>query len=420
LDLTFSFIRSFILSTDILRLPVADESLLDTYARFRDSGPVVQVELPGGVRAWAVTTHAAVREVLTGDDKMFGKHSSHWAALQDGAVPADWPLLPLVLGEHMLVQDGAAHRRLRGLLSSAFTPSRVEALRPRVRQITDELCDSVATRGAHGDAVDLIPVFADQLPMAVICELFGVPGPDRAQLRGWTQALFSHLNTAEETHAAQQNLVGYLTSLLEEKRRNPGEDLTTALVQGHDDDNKLSAQELVDCLFLLIVAGNETTVHLLGHAIVGLLTNPDQLALAAAEDRWTDVVEEALRRTPPVAGAIFRYALEPMELAGVPIAAGDPLLLCIGGAATDPEHHGADADRFDITREQQGHLAFGHGPHFCLGAPLARLEGEIALRALFTRLPDMRLAIASSDIPYSPSFLTYGPLSLPVFTGTPR
>jgi cytochrome P450 len=306
------------------------------------------------------------------------------------------------------------------LLSKAFTRSRVEALRPRVGEIVDGLLDRVVAESAGGEmAVDMVPLFTEQVPTAVICELFGIPQPRRSQLRGWTQTLFSQVSPPEEIYAAQQDLVAYLGELVEEKRHNPGEDLTTALVRAHHDEDSLSSQELVDSLFLLLIAGHETTVHLLGHAIVNLLGHRDQLARARAAGLWENVVEETLRLNPPVSGSVFRYALEPVEVAGVSIPAGDPLLLCIGGAATDTEHHGPDADTFDITREQRGHMAFGHGVHMCLGAPLARLEANVALSKLFGRLPEMKEAVSLDDIPYSPSFLTYGPLSIPVLPGTP-
>lgn len=403
-----------------LRLPAPDEPLPRTYARFREAGPMVPVELPGGIRAWAATTHDAVREVLSGENKTFGKHSSHWRALREGEVPPDWPLLPLVLGEHMLMQDGAEHRRLRRLLSKAFTRARVEALRPGIEEIVGGLLDRVVELSADGaETVDLVPLFSEQVPMAVICDLFGVPADARSRLRDWTQTLFSQAAAPAEILAAQQGLFGYLGELIEDKRRRPLDDLTTALVQAHEDEDRLSSQELVDSLFLLLVAGHETTVHLLGHAIVNLLGHPGQLSLTIADGRWEDVIEETLRLNPPVSGSVFRYALRPVEIAGASIAEGDPVLLCIGGAATDPAQHGPDADVFDITREREAHLAFGYGVHSCLGAPLARLEARVALPALFTRLPAIKPAIPLDEIPYSPSFLTYGPLSIPVLPGTP-
>ncbi|MCE7007136.1 cytochrome P450 [Kibdelosporangium philippinense] len=394
----------------VYRLPALGEALPLTYARFRAAGPVIPVELPGGVQVWAVTTYAAVREVLEGDDIRFGKHYSHWAALRDGQVPGGWPFLPLVYGEHMLMRDGSAHGRLRNLLMREFTAERIEALKESVAKIVDSLIAAVV---AEGKVADLVPSFAEQVPMAVICELFGIPAGDRARLRSWTRTLFSHEATAEETHLAGQRLIAFMTALADWKRQEPGDDLTSALVRDQNDD-QLSLQELVDCLYLILIAGHETTLHMIGHAIVGLLANPSQLTLAMGENRWADVVEEALRRTPPVYGSLFRYALADTEVAGKQVFEGDALLLCIGGSGTDPAQHGPLADQFDITRDQKGHLAFGHGPHQCIGAPLARIEGEMALSALFNRLPDMKPAIPVDEIPYSPSFLTYGPLSIPV------
>ncbi|MEV0850145.1 cytochrome P450 [Streptomyces sp. NPDC049954] len=398
----------------LAQLPVADEALPATFARFRASGPVVPLELPAGVRAWAATTHAAVREVLDGDDRAFGKHVTHWKALNEGRVPKDWVLMPIVVGDHMLMRDGAEHRRLRRLLAKAFTPARVEGLRPRLEAITDDLLDRLADDLGGAEPTDLTALFAEPLPIAVISELFGIPEARRPGIREATRVLYSHTSTPGQAHEAHRDLVTSLRDLVQEKRHHPGDDLTTALVHARDEEQGLTEQELVDSLFLLLIAGHETSVHMLGHALVHLLRHPDQLASALAGDRWDAVVDETLRLNPPVAASVFRYALRDVRVAGVTIPAGDPVLLCLGGAATDPEHHGPDVDRFDIAREQRGHLAFGHGPHFCLGAPLARLEGRTALSRLFRRFPGLTLACSPEDVPYSPSFLTYGPLSVPV------
>jgi cytochrome P450 len=379
---------------------------------------VVPLELPGGVRAWAATTHAAVRAVLDGEGKVFGKHSSHWAALRDGRVPADWPFLPVVLGEHLLHQDGDAHLRLRRLMSTGFTPARVLALRPRIEQIVDDLLDRVIADAADGKDIDLVPAFAEKLPIAVISELFGVPETERDKIRGWTRVLFAHTTTPEEAAAAHQRLVGFLHDLVDAKRRTVGDDLTSALVTAHDGGDSLSTPELIDCLFLLLIAGHETSLHMLGQGVINLLSHPEQLVLTKAGDRWDDVVEETLRLSPPVAAAMFRYALTDVEVADVTIPAGDAVLLCYGGAATDPDQHGPGASEFHINRERREHLAFSHGPHYCLGAPLARLEGRVGLERLFERLPHIGLAVEPDEIPYSPSFLTYGPLSVPVSIGT--
>ncbi|GAA4232430.1 cytochrome P450 [Streptosporangium album] len=396
--------------------PVPGEPVPQTLAHLRKLGPVVPIELPGGVSVWAVTSQDAIFELLSNDNKLFSRNPRHWSALQDGAVPADWPMRPVVEGEHLQVLDGADHRRLRGLISRAFTPSRVEALTPRIEKITNELLDGVV---AAGDGVDLVSAFTEPLPISVISELFGVPVPDRPRLRKWTQVLISHTSTGEETAAANRDLLAYLGELVEQKRRVPGDDLTSGLVRVHDEDDRLTGSELVAILWLMVIAGHETTVHLLGNAIVALCAHPEQRALAIAGDRWSQVVEEALRSGASVATSPFRYAVTDVTLAGVRILAGEPLLVCYGGAGTDTDRHGEGADRFDITREQTGHLAFGHGPHFCIGAPLARLEGAIALSALFSRLPDLNLAVAPAELLYSPSFMTYGPLALPVSLGVP-
>ncbi|NYI04778.1 cytochrome P450 family protein [Allostreptomyces psammosilenae] len=394
-------------------LPDPDgEPVPDTYARLREAGPVVPVELPGGVAAWAVASHATAREVFGGDNRRFSKHPRNWPALHDGTVPADWSLRPLIAGDNLLMKDGAEHRRLRGLLAQAFTPARVETLRPRVERIVADLLDAVE---AADGVVDLVPAFTEPLPMMVICELFGVPEEDRPLLRRHSRVLFSGTHGAQEMAAASAGLLEYLAGLVEARRAHPRDDLTTALVRAGDQGDRLTPEELVGTLSVLVIAGHETTEHLLGRAVVALLDHPGQLRLALAEDRWDAVVEETLRRYSPVTGVMFRYPVEPVEIAGVPLAAGQPLLLGVAGAATDPAQHGPDADRFDITREQRGHLAFGHGPHFCLGAPLARLEARIALRALFGRLPRLRLAAPSATLPHTRSILTHGPVTLPVW-----
>ncbi|WP_370418423.1 cytochrome P450 [Streptomyces sp. QH1-20] len=390
--------------------PAPGELLPDTLARLRSHAPVTLVELPGGVRAWAVTGHEALAELLAGDHKTVTRNPRHWTALHNGDVPADWPLLPLFQGEHLQVQDGAAHRRLRSLLGRAFTPARAQALAPRIEETAAALLQAMA---AAGTEADLVTDFTEPLPIAVICALYGVPAADRAQFRPWAHVLIGHDSTAEQSADAHQAMYAYLAELVERKRREPGDDLTSQLVRVRDENGTLSDTELVANLWLMLMAGHETTVHLLGQAILALCTDPKQRALALSEDRWADVVEETLRRHPPFQASPFRYALTDLTLAGVDIAAGDALLVGYGGAGTDPARYGPRADHFDLTREQTGHLSFGHGPHYCIGAQLARLEGRIALSALFTRFPDLQLTLTLDQIPYSPSFITYGPLSLP-------
>ena len=405
------------MTTSLPAFPAMDESPLDTCIRLREIAPVVEVEFPGGVPAYLALTHNAVREILAGDNKTFARDPKHWPALHDGSIPEDWPLRAIVQGDHLSTKDGDDHRRLRGLVGKAFTPGRVQAMQPRIQEIVDQLLDGVV---AAGDGVDLVPTFTEALPMAVICELFGIPESERARLRKWTAALLAHTTPPAEAFATQKALMAYLYELAERKQQEPGDDLTSGLVQARDRDDKLTTDELVAVLWLMLVAGHETTVHLLGYAIVALSAHPDQLALAKAEDRWADVVEETLRYRHSVMMTSFRFTLTDVTIADVTIPKGNAVGVVYQASGIDPERYGETADQFDITRKQTDGLGFGHGPRYCIGAPLARLESRLALASLYRRLPDLSLAIDPDDIPYSPSFFTVGPLSLPIRLGNGR
>ncbi|NEA25332.1 cytochrome P450 family protein [Actinomadura bangladeshensis] len=394
--------------------PAADEKPLDTCIRLREIAPVVEVEFPGGVAAYLALTHDAVKEVLAGDNKTFLREPENWPALYDGTIPEDWPLRAVVQGGHLSTKDGDDHRRLRGLVGKAFTPARIQAMEPRVQQIVDDLLDNVV---AAGDGVDLVPAFTEAVPMSVICELFGIPASDRTQMRNWTATLLAHTTPPEEAFATQKALQAYLHELVDRKRETPGDDLTSGLVQAHDEGDRLTTEELVGVLWLMLVAGHETTVHLLGHAILALAEHPDQLALAKAENRWDDVVEETLRYRHSVMMTSWRFTAQDVTIAGVDVPKGQAVGVVYQVAGLDPAEHGETADQFDITREQNTRLSFGHGPRYCIGASLARLEGRLALAALYRRLPDLALAIDPQDVPYSPSFFTIGPLSIPVTLG---
>ncbi|MGI5205449.1 cytochrome P450 family protein [Spirillospora sp. CA-108201] len=405
------------MTTSLPAFPAPAESPLDTCVRLREIAPVVEVEFPGGVPAYLALTHRAAREILAGDNKTFARDPKHWPALHDGSIPEDWPLRAIVQGDHLSTKDGDDHRRLRGLVGRAFTPGRAQGMEPRIQEIIDGLLDDVV---AAGDGVDLVPSFTEALPMAVICELFGVPEPERSRLRKWTAALLAHTTPPEEAFETQRALMAYLYELAERKRLDPGDDLTSGLVQARDRDDRLTTDELVAVLWLMLVAGHETTVHLLGHAVTALSAHPDQLALAMAEDRWGDVVEETLRYRHSVMMTSFRFTLTDVTIADVLIPKGNAVGVVYQASGLDPRHYGETADRFDITREQSDGLGFGHGPRYCIGAPLARLESRLALASLYRRLPDLALAIDPDDIPYSPSFFTIGPLSLPVSLGADR
>lgn len=364
-------------------------------ARLRAAGAVVRVELPGGVLAWAVTKQQAARQVLA--DPLFVKELSAWGAWRRGEVPPDWPLLPLVAVANMTTATGADHTRLRTLVARAFTPARVARLRPRIEAVTAELLD--ALDGQRPDTpVDLRARFALPLPVRVICELFGVPAETDghnglgARIRAGCAELFGTAQTPEQAHTAHLRIRGALGELADLRRDHPGDDLTSALVTAHADHDRLSRAELVDTLLLMLVAGHETTVNLVTNAVLALLTHPDQLALVqAGRIGWETVVEETLRWDAPVANLPFRYATADTVVAGQPIAAGEAVLLCYLALGRDSGQHGPAAARFDLTRPATAHLSFGHGPHFCLGAALARAEAGIALSALFARFPDLTL-----------------------------
>ncbi|MCK2213270.1 cytochrome P450 [Actinomadura sp. ATCC 31491] len=399
-----------------LPLPAPAERTSETIGRYRDqSGPVVRIELPGRVPAWLVSSYELVNEVLTNDGVLYSKNPRNFTALHDGSIPADWPLRQLIEGDHLLTKDGEDHRRLRGLINRAFTPARVQRLEPRVRQITDDLLRQVAREARHAPEVDLVPLFTEPLPVIVICELFGVPEGEQFQIRDWSNTLLSHAAGPEQVAAAGAGLLGYLGDYIRRRREEPGDDLTTALIRAQEEDgDRLSDEELLWILWLVLIAGHETTVHLIANAVVALCADPEQLAFARDKDAWEQVVEEALRSRNSVVGVMFRYPLRDVRLGGTTVGAGEPIMVSLSSTGTDPAKFGPDAGRFDLARVPDVHLAFGRGPHFCLGAPLARLEARVALSSLFARFPRLRLAVPPGEIRYTSSLITEGPVALPV------
>ncbi|WP_189134438.1 cytochrome P450 family protein [Wenjunlia tyrosinilytica] len=358
-------------------------------AQLRDIAAAVEVELPDGVTAWAVPRHEALHRLLS--DPRVAKGAEHWSALANGEVPETWPMIGIVSGKSMMTADGQSHRRLRALVSEAFTPRRTEALRPRVEQITHELLDALAAE-APGP-VDLRERFAYPLPMSVISELLGVPEEDRDMLHELSVSIVSTSTGPADVLATQRAMYGYLDSLVAAKRRSPADDVTSALIATHDEGDRLNETELAGTLVLLIVAGHGTTLNLITNATRALLTHPEQLALVRYGSRsWEAVVEETLRWDSPVNQFPMRYALEDIDVDGTVIPKGAAILASYASTGRDSAFHGEDADRFDITRGPTRHLAFGHGPHFCLGAALARMQAHIALAALFDRFPGLTLA----------------------------
>ncbi|MEU3308278.1 cytochrome P450 [Nocardiopsis sp. NPDC006832] len=359
----------------------------------------------------AVTDHAVLTEALAHPGVR--KELRHWRAWNDGEIPMDWPLVSWVAPDNMLTADGDRHRRLRTLVSQAFTPRRVEALRPRVREITSELLEEITAAGT--ETVDLKEALALPLPITVISELFGVAPEHRDVLHRMMHTVFDASTTPEEAVRLHGEMQTFLADLAAAKAKNPGDDLTSALLEARaEGEERLSQSELVWTLILMIGAGYETTMNLIGNSVYALLTHPDQLELVrSGRASWSDVVEETLRWDASIQYLPLRYTAEEVTLGGVTVPAGEALLMGFGPAGRDPKHHGADAEGFDLTREQRGHLAFSYGPHFCLGAGLARLEGTTALEMLFERFPGLAL---SGEAVREPSIVASGWSVLPVRT----
>ncbi|RAJ63414.1 cytochrome P450 [Streptomyces sp. Amel2xB2] len=385
--------------------------------RLRARGPAVPVTLPGEVEAYAVTGHAELREFLT--DPRVAKHARHFTALQEGRVPEGWPLAVFATVEGMTTADGADHRRLRGLVSKAFTVRRVESLRPRVAELAASLLDALPRAADADGTVDLREHFAYPLPMGVISELLGVESALRDRLHHLSGVLVSTSSEPAEVIAANREIVQVLAQVVAARRAAPGDDLTSALVAARETDgDRLSETELVGTLLLMIVAGHETTLNLITNAVRALCAHPAQLALVrAGSASWDDVVEETLRYDSPVSYFPFRYPTADLAVGGTVIPAGTPVLAGYSSAGRDPRTYGEDAAVFDVTRADKRHLSLGHGPHFCLGAPLARMEAAIALEALFARHPGLGLAVPEGELTPLPSFVGNSTRTLPVRLG---
>lgn len=304
---------------------------------------------------------------------------------------------------NMLTVDPPDHTRLRRLAAKAFTPHTIEGLRPRIQQIADELLDGVMEQGK----MDVIADYAYPLPIIVISEMLGIPAADRNGFRQWTHELGQAAldpGQGEAVAAALEEFVQYIKSLLEEKRIHPGPDVTSGLVQAYDDGDKLSENELLSTIWLLITAGHETTVNLIGNGVLALLRHPEQMRMLQEDPSLLpSAVEELLRFAGPIM-ITSRIAGEDITLRGKHIRKGEIVLVSLAGANIDA-HKFSNPEALDITREENEHLAFGKGIHLCLGAPLARLEGQIAFGTLLRRLPQLQLAVEPEQLAYNYSTL---------------
>ncbi|MFE1439031.1 cytochrome P450 [Streptomyces sp. NPDC058739] len=388
-------------------------------ARLLAEGAVARVLLPGGIEGMAVLGHEALKEFLAHPD--VAKDARHFTALREGRIPEGWPLATFATVRGMTTADGDDHRRLRSLVSRAFTARRVTELRPRVEELTETLLDGLArAAAADGGVADLRRHFALPLPMSVISELLGVAPEFRDRLHQLSsQVVATDIGPAQAV-AANRELVAVLGAIAAAKAEAPGDDLTSALVAARDEDgDRLSHEELIGTLVLMIIAGHETTLNLITNAVRALCRRREQLDLVRkGEAGWGDVVDETLRWDAPVSYFPFRYPVRDLTVDGTVVPAGTPVLAGYSAAGRDTAAYGPDAGRFDVTRPRRAdavrHLSLGHGAHYCLGAPLARLEAGIALERLFTRFPDLDLAVPESGLVRHAGFVGNSVRTLPV------
>lgn len=380
------------------------------------AGPAMLVDILG-VTVWSVSDPAVLRSLLN-DPRVSKDAGLHWPQFISGEIAEKWPLVLWVNTQNMFTAYGDEHRRLRRLVSKAFTARRTAAMTPRIEQITARILDRMATTPS-GETVDLREALAFPLPIQVIGDLMGLPEEVWPRFRTVADAVFDTTLSTEEARANTVALYGILTDLVASKRTTPGEDLTSALIDVRDeegDGSVLTEQELLDTLLLVISAGYETTVNLLDQAVTALLTHPEQLAhVREGRASWDDVIEETLRCLGPVSHLPLRYAVEDISLPeGIVIRQGEAILASYGAAGRHPGLHGETAGEFDVLRKDKQHLQFGHGAHFCLGAPLARAEARVALPALFDRFPDLALAVRPEELEPTMSLIINGHREVPL------
>jgi len=390
----------------------------ETYARMREESPVhVQPGLDGETPIWFVTRYDDVVELLTDNERFVVDPKLALTPAELEAHLADLEADERA-SENLLAKDGDDHRRLRRLVTKAFTPRIVEQLRPRIQQIADDLIDEVEARGN----MELVDDFAFPLPITVIAELLGVPVEDRERFRVWSSNVVMPALTPEDRELARRRgdeFIAYLDDLFAQRRAAPTDDLVSALVQAEDGGDTLSENELSSMVILLIVAGHETTVSLITNAVHALLSHPDQLAeLRADPALMPSAVDELLRFDSPVERTITRLVARDTELGGRRLERGAFVIAVIGSANRDASQF-PDPEKLDLGRAENRHVGFGRGPHYCLGAPLARLEAEIALGTLLRRLPGLRLAITEDDLYWRPIPLFRSLAELPVTWDVP-
>jgi cytochrome P450 len=407
------------------------ERAFPVYAVMREKGAVASVTLPTGEPIWFVTRYAEVLAMLKDDERFANDPSSaltdeEYALLFQQATEHLTPeqqemaaQIDEILRQHLLAVDPPDHSRLRRLVAIPFTPKFIERLRSRIQTIADTLLDAVQARAAQTGRreMELISDFAYPLPLTVISEMLGIPLADRDKFREWSQAAVS-FTPADRTNPAVTakliEFIAYLRRLVAEKHANPDDDLLSGLVLAETEGDKLSENELLSMIFLLIVAGHETTVNLIGNGTLALFEHPEQrVRLHQNPDLLKSAIEEMLRYYGPVEVSLTRWVRQDTELGGQRMRRGEQIVALLASANHDDVQF-PDPERFDVTREPNRHIAFGTGIHSCLGATLARLEGQIAFATLLSRMPDLALAIPRHEVRWRDATFLRGLTQLPV------
>lgn len=376
-----------------------------TYAQLREEDPVHQVRFPDGQNGWLVTRYADAEAVLK--DPRFIKDFSKLFGGSMGDMS--------VFTQNMLFSDPPDHKRLRGLAQKAFTPKMIEGMTGRIQEITDGLLDGIDGK----TTVNLIDRIAFPLPIIVICEILGVPSEDRDKFRMWSNSLIEGTSgeAGVSVYEHMNEFIRYLGEWFAKVRQEPGDDLISRLIEAEESGDRMTEKELYGLVSLLIIAGHETTVNLIGNTVLALLKYPEhQQTLCESPELIGQAIEESLRFNGPVEFSTSRWAAEDLEFGGKKIHRGELVVVALNAANHDPEQFD-NPELFDILREKSPHLAFGKGIHFCLGAPLARLEAQIAIDGLLKRFPGMTLAVDESELEWRPGMIVRGVREIPVELG---
>ncbi|WP_339255400.1 cytochrome P450 [Paenibacillus sp. FSL R5-0713] len=380
------------------------------YEKLRAEEPVHRLLLPSGHAAWMVTRYEDAVNILQDSRFVTGVLDNRNVETEESLPPHQ-----AIISRNLISVGPEDHRRLRRLIQKAFTPRMIERLRGRIVEISDELLDKI--QAGNTREFDLIEDYAFPLPIIVICEMLGVPLKDQDKFRAWSNTIMESVSNPQmnqESDEVMKAFVNYLQELITQRRNHIQQDLISDLIGIEEEGDKLTEQELYALVFVLIIAGHETTVNLIGNGMLALLEHPQQKQLLMDQpDLIQAAVEEVLRFNGPAEISNVRWATENVDFQGIQIRQGDMMLVALSSANRDSSQY-ENPDTFDITRKVNDHIAFGKGIHYCLGAPLARLEGEIAINALLHRLPEIRLNTDAKLLEWRPGMIIRGLKAFPV------